>query len=205
VRVEVRDVEQQRRRVKIGHQRHRRGLSLVQENHSLEKDIRCAPDSGQAFRDQCRESSAFSLRVLHPPLLKLMCDRVLVSRNFGLTSAVAPCHRNRVNRNHLRKFASVPLKKLEVACLGSADLVSVSVENRNLLASLGSQGKNRNPLACLRNAGSYDKVSYCIKVLVARRSRQEPSKANLGYELYDGSVITVKGFSEGGRDFGRDK
>ena len=105
----------------------------------------------------------------------------------------SPCHRNRVNRNHLRKFASVPLKKLEVACLGSADLVSVSAENRNLLDSLGSQGKNRNPLACLRNAGSYDKVSYCIKVLVARRSRQEPSKANLGYGLYDGSVITVKG------------
>jgi len=31
-----------------------------------------------------------------------------------------------------------------------------------LLASLGSKGKNRNSLACLRNAGSYSAESYCI-------------------------------------------
>jgi hypothetical protein len=30
-----------------------------------------------------------------------------------------------------------------------------------LLASLGSKGKNRNSLACLRNAGSYSAESYC--------------------------------------------
>ena len=31
-----------------------------------------------------------------------------------------------------------------------------------LLASLGGKGKNRNSLACLRNAGSYSAESYCI-------------------------------------------
>jgi hypothetical protein len=32
-----------------------------------------------------------------------------------------------------------------------------------LLASLGSKGKNRNSLACLRNAGSYSGIRYCIR------------------------------------------
>jgi hypothetical protein len=31
----------------------------------------------------------------------------------------------------------------------------------HLLASLGNKGKNRNSLACLRNAGSHSGVSYC--------------------------------------------
>ena len=31
-----------------------------------------------------------------------------------------------------------------------------------MLASLGGKGKNRNSLACLRNAGSYSAESYCI-------------------------------------------
>jgi len=30
-----------------------------------------------------------------------------------------------------------------------------------LLASLGSKGKNRNSLACLRNAGFHFAVTYC--------------------------------------------
>ena len=30
-----------------------------------------------------------------------------------------------------------------------------------MLASLGSKGKNRNPLTCLKKAGSYSGVSYC--------------------------------------------
>ena len=35
-----------------------------------------------------------------------------------------------------------------------------------MLASLRSKGKNRNSLACLRNAGSYFAVSYCIRMYV---------------------------------------
>jgi hypothetical protein len=31
----------------------------------------------------------------------------------------------------------------------------------HLLASLGSKGKNRNSLACLRNAGFHSAQSYC--------------------------------------------
>ena len=31
-----------------------------------------------------------------------------------------------------------------------------------MLASLGTKGKNRNSLACLRNAGSHSAESYCI-------------------------------------------
>ena len=30
-----------------------------------------------------------------------------------------------------------------------------------MLASLGIKGKSRNPLACLRNAGSYFAINYC--------------------------------------------
>ena len=30
-----------------------------------------------------------------------------------------------------------------------------------MLASLGGKGKNRNCLACLRNAGSYSALTYC--------------------------------------------
>ena len=41
------------------------------------------------------------------------------------------------------------------------DPVPLSKIGTHLLASLGSKGKNRNPLACLRNAGSYFGVSYC--------------------------------------------
>ena len=37
----------------------------------------------------------------------------------------------------------------------------------HLLASLGSKGKNRNPLACLRNAGFYSAESYCSTQFVS--------------------------------------
>ena len=37
----------------------------------------------------------------------------------------------------------------------------------DLLASLGSKGKNRNSLACLRNAGYHFAITYCnLKVQV---------------------------------------
>jgi len=44
----------------------------------------------------------------------------------------------------------------------TAEEVGMGVEIRNSLACLpGSKGKNRNPLACLRNAGSYFAITYC--------------------------------------------
>ena len=42
------------------------------------------------------------------------------------------------------------------------DPVPLSKIGTRLLASLGIKGKNRNPLACLRNAGSYFAITYCI-------------------------------------------
>jgi hypothetical protein len=42
------------------------------------------------------------------------------------------------------------------------DPVPLSKIGTRLLASLGIKGKNRNPLACLRNAGSYSGVRCCI-------------------------------------------
>jgi hypothetical protein len=39
-----------------------------------------------------------------------------------------------------------------------------------LLASQGSKGKNRNSLACLRNAGSYFAVTYCTMLFVQTSS-----------------------------------
>ena len=46
--------------------------------------------------------------------------------------------------------------------LAGLDPVPLSKIGTRLLASLGSKGKNRNPLACLRNAGSYSGMTYCI-------------------------------------------
>ena len=43
------------------------------------------------------------------------------------------------------------------------DPVLLSKIGTRLLASLGSKGKIRNPLACLRNAGSYSAESYCTE------------------------------------------
>ena len=40
-------------------------------------------------------------------------------------------------------------------------LVPLSKIGALLLASLGGKGKNRNSLACLRNAGSYSALTYC--------------------------------------------
>ena len=42
------------------------------------------------------------------------------------------------------------------------DPVSLSKIETHLLASLGSKGKNRNSLACLRNAGFHSAVTYCM-------------------------------------------
>jgi hypothetical protein len=45
--------------------------------------------------------------------------------------------------------------------LSGFDPVPLSKIGTHLLASLGIKGKNRNPLACLRNAGSYFAITYC--------------------------------------------
>ena len=56
--------------------------------------------------------------------------------------------------------------KLKSACrkpdpsLAGLDPVPLSEIGTRLLASLGSKVKNRNPLVCLRNAGSYFVVKY---------------------------------------------
>ena len=63
------------------------------------------------------------------------------------TYTVLPRIMNRVNRNRSLKLAQFP--------------VSLSKIGTRLLASLGSKGKNRNSLACLRNAGSHSAVTYC--------------------------------------------
>ena len=58
--------------------------------------------------------------------------------------------------------------KLKSACrkpdlsLSGLDPVPLLKIGTRLLASLGSKGKNRNSLACLRNAGSYFVVTYCM-------------------------------------------
>ena len=58
--------------------------------------------------------------------------------------------------------------KLKSACrkpdlsLSGSDPVSLSKMETDLLASLGSKGKIRNSLACLRNAGFHSAVTYCI-------------------------------------------
>ena len=57
--------------------------------------------------------------------------------------------------------------KLKSACrkpdlsLSDLDPVPLSKIGTRLLASLGSKGKNRNSLACLRNAASHSAESYC--------------------------------------------
>ena len=45
--------------------------------------------------------------------------------------------------------------------LSGLDPVPLSKIRTRLLASLGSKGKNRNSLACLRNAGSCSRANYC--------------------------------------------
>ena len=54
------------------------------------------------------------------------------------------------------------------------DPVSLSKIGTDLLASLGSKGKNGNPLACLRNAGSHFAVTYCSGF---SRNSRDPSEA----------------------------
>ena len=50
----------------------------------------------------------------------------------------------------------------------SLDPVPLSKMGTHLLASLGSKGRNGNSLACLRNAGSYSALTYCIPCQVAQ-------------------------------------
>jgi hypothetical protein len=54
--------------------------------------------------------------------------------------------------------------------ISGSDPVPLSKIGTRLLASLGNKGKNRNPLACLRNAGSYSGMTYCSTSRWARCS-----------------------------------
>ena len=73
------------------------------------------------------------------------------------------------NENRGGSFYTIKLKS---ACrkpdlsLSGLDPVSLSKIETHLLASLGSTGKNRNSLACLRNAGFHFAESYCIHTYI---------------------------------------
>ena len=73
-------------------------------------------------------------------------------------------------RADARRRITLYYHKLKSACrepdlsLSGLDPVPLSKMGTHLLASLGSKGKNRNSLACLRNAGSHSAVTYCIIV-----------------------------------------
>ena len=64
--------------------------------------------------------------------------------------------------------------KLKSACrkpdlsLSGLDPVPLLKIGTRLLASLGSKGKNRNSLACLRNAGFHSAVTYCKQRVLDR-------------------------------------
>ena len=70
----------------------------------------------------------------------------------------------------MRAGESLYTIELKSACrepgpsLAGLDQVPLSKIGTGLLASLGSKGKIRNSLACLRNAGSYFVVTYCSEV-----------------------------------------
>ena len=53
----------------------------------------------------------------------------------------------------------------------------------DLLASLGSKGKNGNSLACLRNAGSHSAMTYCIISARFRRLITTPDPCLLCLDL----------------------
>ena len=71
--------------------------------------------------------------------------------------------------------------KLKSACrkpdlsLSGLDPVPLSKMGTHLLASLGSKGKNRNSLACLRNAGSHSRSrTVRLKDNVSAKILQRP-------------------------------
>ena len=81
--------------------------------------------------------------------------------------------KNRGARALTRAGGSFYTIKLKSACrkpdlsLSELDPVPLSKMGTHLLASLGSKGKNRNSLACLRNAGFHSAVKYCSIMHVA--------------------------------------
>jgi len=70
--------------------------------------------------------------------------------------------------------------KLKSACrkpdlsLSGLGPVPLSKMGIHLLASLDSKGKNRNSLACLRNAGSHSAESYCTCLLTQAPGKHIP-------------------------------
>src|SRR6056300_1683319 len=77
-----------------------------------------------------------------------------------MTKNRGACALTRAGRSlYTIKFKSAH-REPDLSILG-LDPVSLSKIETHLLASLGSKGKNRNSLACLRNAGFYSAVTYC--------------------------------------------
>jgi len=69
-----------------------------------------------------------------------------------------------------------------------------------LLASLGSKGKNRNSLACLRNAGSYSAESHCSHPSRLQRVHVGALKWRLPASRWRSSTPHPKCTSLGARD-----
>ncbi len=70
------------------------------------------------------------------------------------------------------------------------DPVPPSKIGTHLLASLGSKGKNRNSLACLRNAGSHSAVTYCKgQSGFGKASDRSKAKEHRPYGILRGSVV----------------
>src|SRR6056300_322305 len=81
--------------------------------------------------------------------------------------------------------------------ISGLDPVSLSKIGTHLLASLGSKGKNRNSLACLRNAGFHSAESYCTTERKSRRRRDEKAPRALNYGSGEGGGVE-KGRRRGG-------
>src|SRR6056300_1308970 len=79
-----------------------------------------------------------------------------------MTKNRGACALTRAGRSlYTIKFKSAR-REPDLSILG-LDPVSLSKIETHLLASLGNKGKNSNSLTCLRNAGFYSAVTYCIR------------------------------------------
>ena len=88
-----------------------------------------------------------------------------------------------VAKNETRKSRKSPQVRTALEVHGQPDWTSrgtprthrrepvpLSKVGTRLLASLGSNGKKRNSLACLRNAGSYSAMTYCRAIKLCERA-----------------------------------
>ena len=98
----------------------------------------------------------------HGPRARLPCV-VTRPRNLSSRSLRADAHRSIALSSKTQVMQqgaeSEPVQAFSSEFLSLSEFLSKI--GTHLLASLGSKGKNRNSLACLRNAGSYSAESYC--------------------------------------------